>query len=91
MKLSFITTAALVVFARDEDPGRQGDGGLSKFSTVDEGGGEDAACKLCDKMVNVIVKEVELDDATNEGELQCNHLCLGSAAACRRASGSSRR
>ena len=44
------------------------------FSIV-TGGGEDAACKLCDKMVNVIVKEVELDDATNE-RAQCN-LCLG--------------
>ena len=71
----FITTAALVVSLATKIQDAKEMAGLA-FSIV-TGGGEDAACKLCDKMVNVIVKEVELDDATNEGELQCNHLCLG--------------
>ena len=59
----FITTAALVVSLATKIQDAKEMAGLA-FSIV-TGGGEDAACKLCDKMVNVIVKEVELDDAVS--------------------------
>ena len=41
------------------------------------GRGEDAGCKICDKLVGVILKQIELDDLQDGGGIDCNGVCFG--------------
>ena len=41
------------------------------------GRGEDAGCKICDKLVGMILKEVDLDDMSDSGRVDCHAICFG--------------
>ena len=51
-------------------------GGLA-VSIVVPGRGEGAGCSLCEKLVEMILKEVELDEMSEGGGIQCGALCFG--------------
>ena len=38
--------------------------------------GEDASCGLCDKLVDTVLKQVELDTMSEGGEIDCASLCF---------------
>ena len=41
------------------------------------GRGEDAGCKICDKLVTMMLKEIELDDMQEGGGIDCHGMCFG--------------
>lgn len=46
------------------------------FSIV-TGNGEEAGCKLCDKLVTLVLEQVELDDMSDGGGVDCPSICFG--------------
>lgn len=44
---------------------------------VVRGRGDDAGCALCDKLVGVVLKQVELDDMSEGGGIDCSSICFG--------------
>ena len=56
-------------------------GGLA-VSIVVPGRGEGAGCSLCEKLVEMILKEVELDEMSEGGGIQCGALCFGFGNLC---------
>ena len=45
--------------------------------SIATGRGEDAGCKICDKLVTMMLKEIELDDMQEGGGIDCNAMCFG--------------
>ena len=41
------------------------------------GRGEDAGCKVCDKIVTMVLKEIELDDMQDDEVIDCSNMCFG--------------
>ena len=46
------------------------------FSIV-TGNGEEAGCSLCDKLVTIVLEQVELDDMSEGGGIDCPSICFG--------------
>ena len=44
--------------------------------SVVTGRGEDAGCKICDKLVGMILKEADLDEMSDGGGVDCHGLCF---------------
>ena len=48
------------------------------------GRGEDAGCKVCDKLVTMVLKEIELDDMQDDEVIDCSNMCFGLGGVCTR-------
>ena len=41
------------------------------------GNGEEAGCKMCDRVVNLVLRQADLDDMGEDGRVDCGRMCFG--------------